>query len=650
MSDNPAGSSSEGRSLPNAPNLDWLRKRAKNRLAERRAQNPRATLAEAQLELAREYGFPNWRALKRHIDERSVDGGLFAAAENGDAAELARLLEAHPDRLHARNRPYEHTLLHVAAGACRLDAVNLLLVRGIDPNVREKGDNTYPMHWAAAKGCLDIVRRLADAGGDVVGSGDDHALEVIGWASCFGHHRDIADFLLSRGARHHIFSAIALDLPDEVRRIVQTNPNAIGSRMSRNENHQTPLHFAVREGRTAMVELLLELGADPLAVDGSGFEAAAYSDSPETDRAVMTAIRRLTTAEFVSAERGSRPVQAGARDLIAALALHDWAAAARLVADVPTLLSSGGVLHIMSKRNAVPAVRWLLERGANPSALWAHWDADVTPLHLAALGGHPEIVRLLLAAGADPGIHDSKHDSDAEGWARFFLECADNRKAERQEVARLLSDANAAAEAEPIPLPDADALLPDDAAPLFEEPFNDPKTLARDWNATPGMIVRRRVLQFAPDDQGFFLGVTRRSDFSDFALTVDIRIVRRAAGLVLRAVAPDRYYMIQFDIANDPSVVWFHTFTPAATSGYRLKRVRTRHVPREGEWHRMRIVAHGHRFEVFLADAGGPLHFCALWEDSEHAYAQGAIGMWEAGGEAAEYRALRVDPLVRTEA
>jgi ankyrin repeat protein len=31
--------------------------------------------------------------------------------------------------------------------------------------------------------------------------------------------------------------------------------------------------------------------------------------------------------------------------------------------------------------------------------------------------GHMDIVRLLLEAGADPGIRDSKHDGDAIGWA-----------------------------------------------------------------------------------------------------------------------------------------------------------------------------------------------------------------------------------------
>src|SRR5688572_15685530 len=178
--------------LPDPPNLDGLKKHATRRLGELSTRKATATLAEAQLDVAREYGFARWRALKRHVDEHSSDGGLFSAAKSGDRETLARLLDQHPEKLHIRDQPYEHTLLHVAAAEGQLGVVQLLLERGLDPNVREKGDNTYPMHWAAAAGHLDVVQRLADAGGDVVGSGDDHALEVIGWASG-GRHREIAD-------------------------------------------------------------------------------------------------------------------------------------------------------------------------------------------------------------------------------------------------------------------------------------------------------------------------------------------------------------------------------------------------------------------------------------------------------------------------
>ncbi|HEX9106283.1 MAG TPA: ankyrin repeat domain-containing protein, partial [Longimicrobiales bacterium] len=145
----------------------------------------------------------------------TVELRLFDAARAGDVATLKALLDAQPAALHVRDEPYGHTLLHLAARHGHLPAVDLLLARGMDPNVKERGDATCPMHWAAAGAHLDVVRRLADAGGDVVGAGDDHELEVMGWACCWegaadAAHRAVADFLVSRGARHHVFSAIAL--------------------------------------------------------------------------------------------------------------------------------------------------------------------------------------------------------------------------------------------------------------------------------------------------------------------------------------------------------------------------------------------------------------------------------------------------------
>jgi ankyrin repeat protein len=424
MSEQARGSASAPMSLPDAPNLEWLRKQAKRAFDELQKSNPDAKLADAQFDLARQYGFSSWRALKAHVDSLTIDGQLFDSAKKGDVGALGVLLDQHPEKLHVRNQPYEHTLLHVAAFAGHVAAVDLLLKRGLDVNAREKGDNTYPMHWAAAAGHLDVVRRLADAGGDVVGHGDDHALEVIGWTSCWDGgddvaHRAVAEFLLSRGARHHIYSAISLNLADEVRRIVAADPSTLNSRMSRNENHQMPLHYAVQRNRPEMVSLLLDLGADPLAVDGAGMTAAAYATAPDMDRRVMEKIRALTSSELVSAARGNRPPRSGVMDLAAMVALGDWETAARLLNDNPKVIEPG-VLHLMAKRNNVAAVKWLLDHGADPNARWAHWEAEVTPLHLAASQGHAESVHLLLNAGADPNIRDSRHDADAIGWAEFF--------------------------------------------------------------------------------------------------------------------------------------------------------------------------------------------------------------------------------------
>jgi hypothetical protein len=186
---------------------------------------------------------------------------------------------------------------------------------------------------------------------------------------------------------------------------------------------------------------------------------------------------------------------------------------------------------------------------------------------------------------------------------------------------------------------------------LFDEPFADSAKLERDWLVAPGMAVRNGVLAFAPDhDKAFCVGLTRRHDFSDFAITVDVRIVCAAAGLVLRAVDARQYHMVQFDLANDPSVAWFHTFTPSADGGYRLERVPSAVVPQPGIWHRMRVVARAYLFEVFLGQPDGPLVRCASWRDPLQTYRQGAVGVWEHGGEAAEYRGLRVDDLAELDA
>ncbi len=314
---------------PDNPNLDWLRKKAKRRLEDLRAADPGAQLAEAQFDLARLYGFSSWRALKARVDSLTIEGQLFDAARKGDVDTLSGLLGDSPDKLQARAKPYEWSLLHFAAHNGHLPVVDMLLTHGLSVNTRERGDNTYPMHWAAAAGHLNVVRRLADAGGDVVGHGDDHELEVIGWATCWHGcddeaHRAVADFLVSRGARHHIFSAIAMNLEGEVRRIVTADPSALNRRMSRNENNQLPLHFAVRMRRPPMVALLLTLGADPLAVDSGGMPAAGYVIAPDMDREVMEKIRHLASAGLVSAERGHRPPRGSMMDLVALLSLGDW--------------------------------------------------------------------------------------------------------------------------------------------------------------------------------------------------------------------------------------------------------------------------------------------------------------------------------------
>lgn len=62
------------RELPPRPNLEHLKKQAKELLRELRQRQPGAQLSEAQHTLAREYGFSSWPALHAHITSGVSDG------------------------------------------------------------------------------------------------------------------------------------------------------------------------------------------------------------------------------------------------------------------------------------------------------------------------------------------------------------------------------------------------------------------------------------------------------------------------------------------------------------------------------------------------------------------------------------------------
>jgi ankyrin repeat protein len=291
--------------LPERPSLEYLKRRAKERLGQLRQHDPRVQLARAQLEIAREYGFPSWRALKTEIDRRRAPTVVefFEAAAGGDVATLRRLLSAEPGLARERNSNGS-TGLHLAGK--HPEAVRVLLEHGADPNARDVGDNATPLFFAAGGGPIETVRLLLDAGADPRAEGDVHQLEAIGSATCFGPTIpwDIVNLLLERGAKHHIFSAIAVQDPDVVEVLVDENPSALARRMSPSENRQSALHYVIappdgllgggfRTGdHYAMLDLLIELGADLEAEDNRGRTPLAVAML----RGDQEAMRRLKAA------------------------------------------------------------------------------------------------------------------------------------------------------------------------------------------------------------------------------------------------------------------------------------------------------------------------------------------------------------------
>jgi ankyrin repeat protein len=394
------------KALPAQPHLDWLKKTAKLRLEELRAGDADAKLHQAQRDVARDYGFPSWRALKAHVDATSLDGRIVAAAIGGNAPELARLLARHPDKLHLTGGPWNWPLLHLAAANGHLDCVELLLGRGYDLHRRDRVDNATALHCAAAGGHLDVVKRLVALGGDIQGDGDDHQMGVLGWATCLRQvHEEVAAHLLAKGARLDIFSAVALDRGDDVRRMVAADAGQLRRQMSRNEHGRSPLHHAVHCNRPDMVRLLLELGADPNGVDRTGATPIAYAREGEGGL-----VELLIAAD-------------GRLDITAALTLGRHRDAEALLAADPARLGPAGrdtiALHLAVDRQDHDALRWLIVHGADINAKRTIYECNQTALHMCAERGLVASARQLLAAGADTTILDDTHESDALGWAEY---------------------------------------------------------------------------------------------------------------------------------------------------------------------------------------------------------------------------------------
>ena len=90
-------------------------------------------------------------------------------------------------------------------------------------------------------------------------------LTPVGWATIIklslsdcsigDRYQKIREYLLSIGAQLDIFSGIALNQSDLVRSLIEANPEILTHRLGLAKNESQPLHFAVEENMTQMVEL-----------------------------------------------------------------------------------------------------------------------------------------------------------------------------------------------------------------------------------------------------------------------------------------------------------------------------------------------------------------------------------------------------------
>jgi len=199
---------------------------------------------------------------------------LLGAVRRGDTKAVGDRLAAHPTLANARDDQGNSPLL-IATYTGREDVARLLLDRGARASFFE----------ACALGLVGEVRRQLRATPDVVGHWAHDGWPPLHLAAYFGH-RDTVEALLdagadvravSRNAESNLVINAAAAGPRADRR-----PDIVGLLIGRgcpvdgrgSPAGHTPLHEAAFNGDVALVQLLLESGADRSLRTGDGQTAA----------------------------------------------------------------------------------------------------------------------------------------------------------------------------------------------------------------------------------------------------------------------------------------------------------------------------------------------------------------------------------------
>src|SRR5580692_442332 len=319
------------------------------------------------------------------------------AALNGNAAMVAKLIKAGADS----NVPlttYGDTALMMASRTGKTDAINVLLDGGAKVNTKETWGGTTALMWAVAERHAAAVKTLIDHGADV-------------------------------NARSNFVPA-ANGRGFEGRTPVAPQPGQAAEEFA--SGWLTPLMFAAREGDVESARLLVAAGADVNVPASDGKDALGL--------AIFNGNYELASFLIDSKAQVNRADTQGFTPLF-------WAVDRRNMETAPNF-------PWMVTADPLPLIKRLLEAGADPNALVnntprARMRAGsprivfATALMRAAFSGDLDLVKLLLAKGADP--HTMSKDRETPLMAACgtgFINGYNKERtpAERLAVVKLLID------------------------------------------------------------------------------------------------------------------------------------------------------------------------------------------------------------------
>jgi ankyrin repeat protein len=387
------------RTLRERPDLDQLKRQAKELLDAFRAGDPDATkevdthyrnadlatfaLHDAQLVLARAHGFDSWPRMKAFIDGVTVRR-LVDAVRSGNLEAVRSMVNARPELVHVDvSENDEHRALHHAVLQRHPEIVRFLMQQGADAGkgIWPHREATAPYTLAVERGYEEIVAIIKKESENEESENEEHRQGVSAQTGAPASQAtdDTAD---TRGPDAAAREAIASGAADRLRALRTEG---------RLRDGQGLVSHAVAANRPDMLTLVLDLGLDP---DESGRVGGLEEVVPTFGEPLRTCAmtRNLTMAEILLAH-GANPntnVYAASSALYEAYKRHDDPM-------IATLEQHGGRLTavaIAELRLVDQAVKLLAEVVGSPAApqvaLDLLWGAIEAP--------SPEIIDLALRA------------------------------------------------------------------------------------------------------------------------------------------------------------------------------------------------------------------------------------------------------------
>lgn len=381
------------RSLRQRPDLDQLKRQAKDLLrsfrkgdsaavaevhAHYHGADPRTfALHDAQLVIARAYGFESWPKLKASVDGATVRR-IVDAVRAGNLDEVRAMLKVRPEL--ARMSIDNLQVIHHAVLARAPAMVRILMANGADAR-----DGVYPHREATTARAIASQR------------GYEEIVRIIDEEE--QRQRDAMSGMSNAPAADELFRAIASGDHDRALALLDENPARIQTRHI--PSGASPLHAAAQALDTALVEWLLHHGADP--------RARMHHDLTPLDLAAHRWYR-ADTARFEAVarpllDRGAPMTPAAA----AALGDADWLRARYAEGTLADQNDgSGGLLRIAVTHNRAGILDLLLDSGFDPDERVRLHDGDDAPFtwgmalqHAVQLKRYG-MAETLLKRGADP--------------------------------------------------------------------------------------------------------------------------------------------------------------------------------------------------------------------------------------------------------